>query len=115
MDKTYEHFSEASTTWSNRYSQTPHNIWDLDLVMRREHLHRMLALLLAEKNGQRVALLDAGCGTGDALDGISRARVAVVGFDVVPDMVQISGRRHPEDIYRTASFADLPFEPESKD
>jgi 2-polyprenyl-3-methyl-5-hydroxy-6-metoxy-1,4-benzoquinol methylase len=115
MDKAYEHFSAASTTWSNRYSRTPRNIWDLDLVMRREHLHRMLALLLAEKKGQKVAVLDAGCGTGDALDGISREQVAVVGFDVVPDMVRASASRHPEDTYRTASFEDLPFQPDSKD
>jgi 2-polyprenyl-3-methyl-5-hydroxy-6-metoxy-1,4-benzoquinol methylase len=115
MDKTYEHFSAVSTTWSSRYRQTPRNIWDLDLVMRREHLHRMLALLLAEKTGQKVAVLDAGCGTGDALDGVSREQVTVVGFDIVPDMVQVAARRHPEDIYRTASFEDLPFAPKSKD
>jgi 2-polyprenyl-3-methyl-5-hydroxy-6-metoxy-1,4-benzoquinol methylase len=115
MDKTYEHFSGASTTWSSRYHQTPRNIWDLDLVMRREHLHRMLAPLLAAKNGQTLAVLDAGCGTGDALDEISRERVTVVGFDVVPEMVQVATRRHPEDTYRTASFEDLPFEPQSKD
>jgi 2-polyprenyl-3-methyl-5-hydroxy-6-metoxy-1,4-benzoquinol methylase len=111
----YKHFEVASSTWSDRYNVEPRNIWDLDLQMRRENLHSLLKPLIAGKGNRKLEVMDAGCGTGDALDGISRDVVHVVGFDLVPDMVQVAGRRHPEDEYRAATFGDLPFAAGSRD
>jgi 2-polyprenyl-3-methyl-5-hydroxy-6-metoxy-1,4-benzoquinol methylase len=115
MDNTYEHFSKVSDKWSDRYGNRPQNIWDLDLVMRRENLHLMLQPILKAHAGQRIDILDAGCGTGDALDGISRQEINVTGFDLVAEMVEVAQSRNPKDSYRQASFHDLPFDRGSKD
>jgi 2-polyprenyl-3-methyl-5-hydroxy-6-metoxy-1,4-benzoquinol methylase len=114
-DAAYKHFEVASNTWSDRYNVVPRNIWDLDLQMRRENLHLLLQPMLEKFREGRLEVLDAGCGTGDALDGISRNSIHVAGFDLVPDMVNVASGRHPDDDYRTATFADLPFAPASRD
>ena len=109
MDNTKTYFRDMSAQWTSRYQQEPKNIWDLDLILRRENVHRIVRDLL--KNSEsKLKVLDVGCGTGDALDGISRQQVEVRGFDMVAEMVAVASQNHREDHYEVRDIKELPLE-----
>ena len=79
---------------------------DLDLRLRREHIHRLLQPLIA-RPGEKV-VLDLGCGDGQVLAGVPRRELRVIGVDLVPEMVQQAAARHPEDTYLVADATNIP-------
>lgn len=108
-----EHFQRVSATWSRGYRERRY-MSDLDLQDRREHIQRLLHPLPAEP-GRRVRVLDLGCGTGDVLNALPRARVSVVGVDMASEMLAHAARSHPEDRFAVSDAARLPFRPASFD
>ena len=115
MDNTKEYFKDISDRWTKRYDQAPQTIWDLDLLLRRENVHRMIDALLATQPQRPLQVLDIGCGTGDALDGYCRSQLQVRGFDLVPEMVAIAQKNHPEDHYDVQDIKNLPLKKNSRD
>lgn len=115
MDETKRYFKDVSEKWSTRYQGQPNSIWDLDLMLRRENVHRILAPMLEANSDRKLEVLDVGCGTGDALEGISRDCVSVMGFDMVQEMVDVAAQNHPEDTYLVEDILSLPLEEKGRD
>lgn len=109
-----DHFAQASNDWGQRYNHQPRSMADLDLLLRRENVHRLLLPLL-EDSRDILRVLDLGCGSGDVLDGIPRERVRVTGADYVSQMVSVAARQHPADTFLVADAARLPIATDSFD
>ncbi len=109
-----EHFRETSTTWGSRYAARPAKMSDMDLVLRRENVHRLMRPLIAA-SGERLRVLDLGCGTGDVLDGLSRESIHVTGTDIVHEMVVAAATAHPLDRFLVCDALRLPIAPASMD
>lgn len=109
-----EHFDDTSESWSTRYGRTPQKMSDLDLLLRRDNIQRLLQPLLPA-NGRRLAILDLGCGTGDVLDGMPRERFSVCGVDLAAKMVAAAAVNHPSDHFAVADATLLPIAPSSID
>lgn len=108
------YFKEAAASWGGRYRHKPRGMADLDLLLRRENVHRLLRPLLAGAP-RRLRVLDVGCGTGDVLDGLPRDCMSLTGVDMVAEMIEEARRTHPGDTFLVADATNLPFEPESMD
>jgi SAM-dependent methyltransferase len=108
-----EHFQRVSATWSRGYRERRY-MSDLDLQDRREHIQRLLQPLPAVP-GRRLRVLDLGCGTGEVLNALPRARVSVVGVDMASEMLALAARNHPEDRFAVSDAARPPFLPASFD
>lgn len=113
-DRVQGYFRDAAASWGGRYHKKPRGMADLDLLLRRENVHRFLRPLLAG-SARRLRVLDVGCGTGDVLDGLPRDCMTVTGVDMVPEMVAEAARTHPGDTFLVADAAQLPFPPGSMD
>jgi ubiquinone/menaquinone biosynthesis C-methylase UbiE len=87
---------------------------DLDLLLRRENVHRLLRPLLAKRQ-TRLRVLDVGCGSGDVLDGLDRDGLSVIGVDRVPTMLAQAARTHPADRFIVADATRLPISDSSVD
>lgn len=107
------HFDAASTEWGDRYARRPQRMSDLDLLLRRENVHRLLRPLAAAD--RMLSVLDVGCGSGDVLDGIGRDRISVLGVDRVPSMVAQAMSTHPDDQFVVADATRLPVQDASMD
>lgn len=108
------HFGDVSKNWADRYTSNPRSMSDLDLILRRENAQDFMRSIIAESEEQ-LDVLDVGCGTGNALDGISREAIRVTGIDAVAEMVRVASHEHPEDRFFQAAVQDLPFEDHSAD
>jgi len=101
------HFDTVSTEWGDRYARPPQRMSDLDLLLRRENVHRLVRPLLTSAEG-KLRVLDVGCGSGDVLDGIGRDRISVLGVDRAASMVARAASTHPADRFMVADATRLP-------
>lgn len=102
-----EHFRKISTQWGSRYRQ-PAKMSDLDMLLRRENVHRLLLPVISAREGT-MRVLDLGCGTGDVLEGLPRDILKVTGVDFVPEMAATAASTHPTDRFAAADATRLPF------
>lgn len=78
-------------------------------------------LLLLEKEGQVVRILDAGCGDGSHLAILGEAlkekglKVSLVGVDLSKDGILLAGRKMNDALYFVADLSALPFKDASFD
>ena len=105
-DVVRDYFVDVSEGWSERYGARPRKMSDLDLVLRRENAQHLLLSCTASIHAP-VKVLDLGCGTGNALDGIARNRFRISGLDPVPEMIRIAAETHPEDAYIVGQIENL--------
>ena len=108
------HFGEVSSKWGARYEREPERMSDLDLVLRRENVYRLLRPLI-EASASRARLLDVGCGAGNLLDGLPTEALDISGVDIVPEMVAEAARRHPTGAFVVSDAVELPFPDASMD
>lgn len=102
-----EHFRNISTQWGSRYRR-PAKMSDLDMLLRRENVHRLLLPVISRHEGT-LRVLDLGCGTGDVLEGLPRDILKVTGVDFVPEMAATAASTHPTDRFAAADATRLPF------
>ncbi|MFQ5428672.1 MAG: class I SAM-dependent methyltransferase [Phycisphaerae bacterium] len=108
------HFDEAGARWARRYGRQPRGMADLDLILRRENLHRLLRPVVAGRD-KLLDVLDVGCGSGDVLDGFPRDGLRVTGVDFAPEMTAAAARAHPMDRFLVGDAECLPVAPDSAD
>lgn len=86
--------------------------WDAQRYLDRHGfiIERGQALidLLDPQAGERI--LDLGCGTGDIAVAMSKRGAHVVGVDASPAMIASARERFPDQDFRVADAAELPFE-----
>jgi len=107
--KVQRHFEAVSREWGERYNGRPRRMSDLDLQLRRANCHELLRSVAARSNSLPLRLVDLGCGAGNLLEGLNEAEFTPVGVDLVPEMVAVAARRHPQLEFVAADITALPF------
>lgn len=113
-ERVHAHFDRVSTEWGARYNRQPRRMSDLDLLLRRQNVHRLLRPLLAGRQAS-LRVLDVGCGSGNVLEGLDRDGLSVLGVDRVPAMLSHAARTHPADRFIVADATRLPIPDSSVD
>ena len=108
------HFADLSDRWADRYGSAPRSMAELDLLLRRQSVHRLL-LPVVQSCERTLSVLDVGCGSGNILDGFPRDAIRVTGVDFVPKMVAAAACFHPRDRFLVADATSLPITPASID
>ena len=73
------------------------------------HYDKMLAVIEPELVGERISLLDVGCGYGGLLDHAERKGISMdyTGIDIVPAMIDHGRKHHPQASLATASVFEF--------
>jgi len=102
-----QHFDAASTNWADRYNQYG-SLSNLDLGVRLDVATRMLKEACAEARGP-IAILDAGCGTGEGTSRLSESGLKVFATDLSAAMVEKAIRQYHFIHGSVADAVALPF------
>lgn len=104
-DRVETYFDRTATkVWERLTSDAPvSRIRETVRKGRDEMRAKMLARLPRDMTGARV--LDAGCGTGLMTTELAARGADVVAVDISPSLIEIAGRRLPEDLKARVTFA----------